>query len=99
MAIWLARRANRGDNMLQARVIDLQDDILVIQRPGARVRVKATVIIGADGPLSPVARLCGWPRPPLAAAAQVEVSLLEKLEVTRVYFEPPLPGWLRLGLP
>ncbi len=72
---------------LQARAIDLKDDVLVIQRDGERLEVKAAIIIGADGPLSLVARLSGWPRQPLAAAAQVEVTLPERLKVTRVYFD------------
>ncbi|MDN5345044.1 MAG: hypothetical protein PWQ18_1158 [Clostridia bacterium] len=77
---------------LQARVVDLKDDILVIQREGERLKVKAALIIGADGPLSPVARLSGWPRQPLAVAAQLEVVLPEKLENTRVYFDPLYRG-------
>lgn len=77
---------------LRARVIDLRDAILVIQREGERLTVKAGVIIGADGPLSPVARLSGWPRQPLAAAAQVEVALPAPLPDTRVYFDPLYQG-------
>ncbi|BCV20262.1 geranylgeranyl reductase family protein [Moorella sp. Hama-1] len=77
---------------LRARAVDLEGDVLVIQLDGERLEVKAAIIIGADGPLSPVARLSGWPRQPLAAAAQVEVTLPEKLEVTRVYFDPLYRG-------
>ncbi|MGI9862598.1 NAD(P)/FAD-dependent oxidoreductase [Moorella naiadis] len=77
---------------LRTRVIDLKGEVLVIQRGGERVAVKAGVIIGADGPLSLVARLSGWPRQPLAAAAQVEITLPESLGVTRVYFDPLYRG-------
>lgn len=78
---------------LEARVEDLTDTSLVIRlADGRRQEVAAGVIIGADGPLSRVARCRGWLRQSLAAAVQVEVALPEPLQVTRVYFDPIYRG-------
>ncbi|OIQ60781.1 hypothetical protein MTCOM_03700 [Moorella thermoacetica] len=78
---------------LKATVEDLTDTSLIIrQANGRRQEVEAGVIIGADGPLSLVARTRGWPRATLAAAVQVEMALPEPMQVTRVYFDPLYRG-------
>jgi len=61
--------------------------VLLSALNGATVRVEAKVVIGADGPLSRVARWAGMPRPYCLPSIQVRLPLLEKMEHTHIYFD------------
>lgn len=61
--------------------------VLLAGPGGTRLRVRATVIIGADGPQSRVAHWAGLGRSRCLPAVQVRLPLREKLEHTHIYFD------------
>jgi flavin-dependent dehydrogenase len=60
-------------------------------------RIKARIIIGADGPHTKVGRLINSPNMDLIPAIQVVANLAENMDLTEVYFDKDLYGgygWL-----
>jgi len=75
-----------------------QGGCVVLSTPaGDHVRIKAKVIIGADGPHSRVARWVGLSNTHCLPSIQVRLSLLQKLEHTCIYFDESITAgyaWL-----
>jgi len=91
--------ASAGANIfLSTRALSLDDgDVVVKGKDGFRARIKATVIIGADGPRSRVGRWIGSVNRNLIPAVQIRVPLTSPLEYTEVYFDKDFYGgygWL-----
>ncbi len=61
--------------------------VLLSAPNNATIGVAARVVIGADGPVSRVARWLGLPRPHCLPSIQVRLPLLEKMEHTHIYFD------------
>ena len=61
--------------------------VLLSAPNNATIGVAARVVIGADGPVSRVARWVGLPRPHCLPSIQVRLPLQEKLEHTHIYFD------------
>lgn len=61
--------------------------VLLSAPNSATVGVSAKVVIGADGPVSRVARWLGLPSPHCLPSIQVRLPLLEPLEHTHIYFD------------
>lgn len=71
--------------------------IVLQHRTGRRLRLKAGIIIGADGPRSKVAGWAGVVHRNLIPAVQARVALARPMDATEVYLEPGFRagyGWL-----
>ena len=97
----LARAAEEaGARILRAtRVLRREEGEVVVRKRGepGEGRVRATVIIGADGPRSTVGRWIGSENRNLIPAVQWRVPLCLPAEFTEVYFQPAFYGgygWL-----
>ena len=84
--------------LLSTAALGLEGDSVLIRREsGDRCRVKATVIIGADGPRSLVAQWMGTGSKELIPGVQASISLTQPKAYAEVYFDPRLfggYGWL-----
>jgi len=70
---------------------------VIVRSEGRDLLVQASVVIGADGPRSSVARSLGLAPGPMASAVQYEVVLGREMEEAEVFFGPLFPGgyaWL-----
>ncbi|RLB13309.1 MAG: NAD(P)/FAD-dependent oxidoreductase [Deltaproteobacteria bacterium] len=77
----------------QVRAVGTEDGFVVLKQAGGSLsRVRAKVIIGADGPHSTVGRWMGLRVRRLIPALQVRVSLSKPMEHTEVYFHPWIYG-------
>lgn len=78
--------------MLQTSAVHRIPSGALLRTPGGEQAVRATVVIGADGPRSTVARWIGQANPGLMAGAQVTVRLARPLPATEVYFDTAFVG-------
>ncbi|HDG96942.1 MAG TPA: NAD(P)/FAD-dependent oxidoreductase [Desulfobacterales bacterium] len=80
------------------RALGIQDGAVVLrQSDGCYWKVRAAVIVGADGPHSTVGRWIGIRAQRLMAAVQLQVNLIRPISHTEVYFHPRIYGgygWL-----
>ncbi len=83
---------DRGaDILLETKAVSRRGRDVVIHTKGkAPQKITATIIIGADGPLSTVAQWIGVARPELISTIQVRVPLKEPMDFTEVYFDPAI---------
>lgn len=85
---------------LNTTAVDREDDSVLALQDGRNLRVRARIIIGADGPRSTVARWMVFPkskRPRFARALQYEVELTQRLSTAEIFFRPEFRGgyaWL-----
>ncbi len=85
--------------LLSTAAVERRDahTIILKHRTGRRLRVRAEVVIGADGPRSTVAGWTGAGRPSLIPAVQARVALAQPMDATEVFLEPGFRagyGWL-----
>ncbi len=77
--------------LLETKAVSRSGQDVVIHTKGkAPQKITASIIIGADGPLSTVARWIGVARPELISTIQVRVPLKEPMDFTEVYFDPAI---------
>lgn len=83
-----ARAVENGAKLLtNARAIHKQGDDVLIEYAGKVLRIRAKIIIGADGPCSKVASWMGNKSPELYVGAQHSIRLLSG-DVPEIYFSP-----------
>ena len=78
------------------RRIDRQT-VLLKQKDGRELLVRAKIVLGADGPRSTVGRWVGAVNNDLLAGVQATIPLASPMDVTEVYFHPEIfagYGWL-----
>ncbi|MDF1592364.1 MAG: NAD(P)/FAD-dependent oxidoreductase [Desulfobacterales bacterium] len=84
--------------MLNTKAVSQNGDDVIIKPKGRPpLKIKAKIIIGADGPLSTVAEWIGAAHHDLIRAIQIRVPLKHRLEFTEVYFSKDFYGgyaWL-----
>jgi geranylgeranyl reductase family protein len=85
--------------MTSTRVVQRIDaeTVLLKRRDGRYLKVRAKIIVGADGPQSTVGRWVGAVNSSLLPGVQASMPLAEPLDFTEVYFEPEIfagYGWL-----
>jgi digeranylgeranylglycerophospholipid reductase len=85
--------------LLSTAAVERRDarTIVLKHRTGRRSRLKAEIVIGADGPRSTVAGWAGVARPGLIPAVQARVALAQPMDATEVFLEPGFRagyGWL-----
>ncbi|MHB8427568.1 MAG: geranylgeranyl reductase family protein [Acidiferrobacterales bacterium] len=98
----LAERAREAgaELMTQTRLLELDArarTALVGLADGAHLAVRYRVLIAADGPHSPVARLAGLPDLPVVLTRQYTVRLLQPYADTDIWLSDEFPGgygWL-----
>lgn len=86
----LARTAeNAGAVILRStRAVSRETGSVIVQRKnGERARIRARIIIGADGPHSTVGRWIGITNQDWIPAIQVRVPLVKLVDYTEIYFE------------
>lgn len=72
-------------------------DAILARQGGETVRIRAQIIIGADGPQSVVGRWMGSPNRRCVPGVQVRVRLAQPLDHTEIYFDEDIPAgyaWL-----
>ena len=69
------------------RALAFNDDCVQALKNRKQIRIKARIIIGADGPHSRVGRWIGSSNKNLVPAVQVRVTLKEPAESSEVYFD------------
>lgn len=77
--------------------LDVATCTAVVRRGERRQRVRFELLVAADGPVSPVARLMGLPRLKVVHARQWTVSLPAPSAYTEIWLSPEYPGgyaWL-----
>lgn len=83
---------------LMTKAVSCSENNIIIKTKGAPPeKITARIIIGADGPLSTVAKWIGAARQNLISAVQVRVPLKQSLEFAEVYFDKAFYGgyaWL-----
>jgi geranylgeranyl reductase family protein len=83
--------------MLATRAVSREHDEVLLKRNGGPGRVRAKVIVGADGPHSRVAKWIGSENRHRIPAVQVKVPLVRPMEFGEVYFHREIHGgygWL-----
>jgi geranylgeranyl reductase family protein len=91
-----ARRAG-AQVMLATQALEPSTGGLIVRQGRRTFEVGARVIVGADGPRSTVGNWMGQDNRKVLAAAQCQVHLERRVEVTHVYFDPLYVGgygWL-----
>ncbi|SPD74731.1 Digeranylgeranylglycerophospholipid reductase [uncultured Desulfobacterium sp.] len=86
-----------ADIMIKTRFRHLFEGGVILKKAKEEIRIKAKVIVGADGPVSTVGEEIGKRNVAFISAAQCEVLLNHPLEVTEVYFDSQYTGgyaWL-----
>ncbi len=79
--------------MLGSRAIAREGNTIALKNStNSLVKVRAGVIVGADGPHSTVRKWMGIPGPQLIPAVQVKVNLVRPMEQTEVYFHQRIYG-------
>jgi digeranylgeranylglycerophospholipid reductase len=92
----LARRAG-AELRVGWRAVEWDGEEVLLRRGGREARVRAQVVVGADGPYSTVGGWVGQCQSEFVHAAQAEVVLPAPRACTEVYFDPVYPGgygWL-----
>ncbi|MDO8671453.1 MAG: NAD(P)/FAD-dependent oxidoreductase [Dehalococcoidia bacterium] len=82
---------------LKTTAVDRVGDRVLARQSGRELLIRPGVIIGADGPLSLVARWMGLARPQVATAIQYDFRLSRPLSIAEVYFRSEIRGgyaWL-----
>jgi len=96
----LAKAAERAgaEILVGTRALTLDGSEVVLRvRDGSIAKVRAKVIIGADGPHSTVGRWIGSVNKNLISAIQCRLSLMQPLNYTEIYFDKEIYagyGWL-----
>lgn len=96
----LADEAGRAGSavLLSTRAVALDDvDVIVRQKTDTESRIRARVIIGADGPHSITGKWLGSENTNLIPAVQARVRLRRPMELTEVFFDDRIYGgygWL-----
>ena len=84
--------------LLETRFLGVEDGEVVLKRTNKSfMKIKARIIIGADGPWSRVGKYMGSQVRRLVPAVQVKVALAYPMDHTEVYFDPGIYGgyaWL-----
>ncbi len=80
--------------MLRTRLLGFEDGKVVLEHIPTRekLRVSASLVVGADGPMSKVARLTGRHTQNFLTTAQVTLRLKVRLDDLVVYFRDYIPG-------
>jgi len=91
--------SNAGATILLSTVAACKDDgeVLIRQKMGPLSRIKAKVVVGADGPHSRVGRWIGSVNSNLIPAVQLRVPLTRPMDYTEVFFDDRIYGgygWL-----
>ena len=92
-----AREAGAALHLSTSVLAREENDVIAKHRGGKVSRVRAEVVIGADGPHSRVARWIASPNRALIPAVQVKMRLAHPMEFTEVYFDSEIHagyGWL-----
>ncbi len=79
------------------KAAEREGDEVLLRRGNREARVRARVIVGADGPTSTVARWVGLPQGAFVHGAEVEVVLRQARPAAEIYFHPAYVGgygWL-----
>ncbi len=82
---------------LRTRAVGWDDGDVLVEGPGGRRRVRARVVIGADGPRSRVRRWTGGGTERFVHAAQVRLPLARPMDHTLCSFRPGIVrgyGWV-----
>jgi len=91
-------REQGAELLLETRFVGVEDGQAVLKMPdGSFARIKAGIIIGADGPHSRVGISMGSLVERLVPAVQVRAHLVGPMDHTEVYFDPRFYGgygWL-----
>ncbi|RJR23800.1 MAG: geranylgeranyl reductase family protein [Desulfobacteraceae bacterium] len=90
-------RENGVQIITDARVLGVDNECVIISLGGKTLRIKAKVIIGADGPRSTVGRWMNSVNKDLIPAVQARVPLVASMDFTEVYFLKEIVGgygWL-----
>ncbi|HJX33532.1 MAG TPA: NAD(P)/FAD-dependent oxidoreductase [Desulfatiglandales bacterium] len=95
----LAKKAEEAGSgvSLCTRLISMDENGALVQSRAERYRIKARIIIGADGPHTTVGRLINSRNMDLIPAIQIIADLTQRMDVTEVYFNKDLYGgygWL-----
>lgn len=85
--------------MLSTRAVERIDDetILLKQKSGRYLTVRARILLGADGPRSTLGRWVGSVNRNLLAGVQVTLPLMKGMDWTEIHFDPEIYagyGWL-----
>lgn len=96
---WLAINAikNGAELWLNTKFIKFTDGYAILQRQNATVKIKAKIIVGADGPSSAVRRAINEKYEDYVIAYQQEYPLVNAMDYTGVYFDKRFfggYGWL-----
>ncbi len=81
----------------QCAALFKDQDTVLVRKKGKNIKIKAGIIIGADGPHSRVARWIGSGNENLIPAVQARVNLSRPMNNTEVYFDKDFYGgygWL-----
>ena len=92
----LARRAG-AELRVGWTAIERDGESVLLRRGGREARVRAQIIIGADGPNSTVARWIEQTQTQFVHGIEVEIALPEPRSRTEIYFDPLFHGgygWL-----
>jgi flavin-dependent dehydrogenase len=96
----LARRAEEAGAVLSLSTMALSrdgDGVLVRDKNGGLTRIKAKIIVGADGPHTKVGRWIGSVNRNMIPALQVSLPLTRPMDCAEVYFDKSFYGaygWL-----
>jgi digeranylgeranylglycerophospholipid reductase len=95
----LARKAEEAGSGLRlcTRLISMDESGALVRSRAETYRIKARIIIGADGPHTKVGRLINSRNMDLIPAIQVVANLAQNMDHTEVYFDKDLYGgygWL-----
>ncbi|MGM0403834.1 MAG: geranylgeranyl reductase family protein [Thermodesulfobacteriota bacterium] len=91
-----AAAGHGAEHMLCTQVVGREADGTIIARhcgdPPVFTRIRASVIIGADGPHSTIGRWVGARNRDLLVGLQVSMPLVHAQDYTEVYFDPEIFG-------
>ncbi len=96
---WLAINAikNGAELWLNTKFIKFTDGYAILQRQNTTVKIKAKIIVGADGPSSAVRKAINEKNEDYVIAYQQEFPLVNAMDYTDVYFDKRFFGgyaWL-----
>lgn len=91
---WRAINAikNGAELWLNTKFIKLTDGDAFLQRPNGIVKIKAKIIVGADGPQSAVSRAINKKYEGYVIAFQQEFPLVRPMDFTEIYFDKKFFG-------
>ncbi len=95
----LARKAEDAGAVIETstKAVSINEEGVLVRGTREECRIKAGIVIGADGPHSRVGRWIGSRNRDLIPAIQVTASLVKPMDFTEVYFDRELfggYGWL-----